>query len=133
MVAGMAAMRPIAVANSAWAMPGATTVSEVFCEAAIAWKLVMMPHTVPNRPTNGPAEPTVARTRSRRSSRSISRVFVTSTPFSRPICGPAQKEETVQQQPPTPKRCHQEANQHRIIDNPMELQKDVENGVHRRV
>ena len=34
-------------------MPGATTASEVFFEAAIDWKLVMMPQTVPNRPMNG--------------------------------------------------------------------------------
>jgi hypothetical protein len=27
----------------------------------MAWKLVMMPHTVPNSPTNGAVEPTVAR------------------------------------------------------------------------
>jgi glutamyl-Q tRNA(Asp) synthetase len=27
-------------------------------EIAIAWKLVMMPQTVPNRPTNGAKEPT---------------------------------------------------------------------------
>ncbi len=39
-------------------MPGATTASEVFFEAAIDWKLVMMPQTVPNRPMKGPAEPT---------------------------------------------------------------------------
>ena len=47
--------------------PGATTANEVFFEAAIDWKLVMMPQTVPNRPTKGPAEPTVASTSSRRS------------------------------------------------------------------
>src|SRR4029453_300234 len=63
MVAGMAAIRPIAVANSASAMPGATTASEVFFEAAIDWKLDMMPQTVPKRTTNGPAEPTGAHTR----------------------------------------------------------------------
>ena len=34
-------------------MPGATTASAVFLEAAIAWKLVMMPQTVPNRPMKG--------------------------------------------------------------------------------
>src|SRR5258706_514699 len=38
-------------------MPGATTASEEFFEAAIDWKLDMMPQTVPNRPTNGPAHP----------------------------------------------------------------------------
>ena len=89
MVAGMAAMRPIAVANSASAMPGATTANEVFFEAAIDWKLVMMPQTVPNRPTKGPAEPTVASTSSRRSSRSISRAMVTSITFSMRVCKPA--------------------------------------------
>ena len=57
----MAANRPSAVASSASAMPGATTASEVFLEAAIERNEVMMPHTVPNRPTNGPAEATVAR------------------------------------------------------------------------
>ena len=61
MTAGMAANRPIAVANSASAMPGATTASEVLLAPAMAVKLRMMPHTVPNRPTNGATEPTVAR------------------------------------------------------------------------
>src|SRR6201994_3761420 len=89
MVAGMAAMRPIAVAKSASAMPGATTASEVFFEAAIDWKLDMMPQTVPNSPTNGPAEPTVASTSSRRSSRSISRAIETFITFSIRICRPA--------------------------------------------
>ena len=91
MVAGMAATRPIAVANSASAMPGATTASEVFFEAAIDWKLVMMPQTVPNRPIKGPAEPTVASTRRRRSSRSTSRAMVTSITFSIRICRPAKE------------------------------------------
>src|SRR5258707_7397972 len=85
----MAAIRPIAVANSASAMPGATTASEVFLEAAIDWKLDMMPHTVPNRPTKGPAEPTVASTKSRRSSRSISRAMETFMTFSIRICSPS--------------------------------------------
>src|SRR6266702_1505047 len=53
----MAAISPIAVANSASAMPGATTASEVLFEAAIDWKLDMMPQTVPNRPTTGPSQP----------------------------------------------------------------------------
>jgi len=35
MVAGMAATRPSAVANSASAIPGATTAREVFLDAAI--------------------------------------------------------------------------------------------------
>ena len=76
------------MASSASAMPGATTASDVFFDAAIAWKLVMMPHTVPNRPTNGPAEPTVARNRSRRSSRSVSRAMVTSSTLSMRVCRP---------------------------------------------
>ena len=46
----MAANRPIAVANSASAMPGATTARLVFFEAAIDVKEFMMPQTVPNRP-----------------------------------------------------------------------------------
>ncbi len=40
----------------------ATTASEVFFEAAIEVKEVMMPQTVPKRPMKGPAEPTVAST-----------------------------------------------------------------------
>ena len=39
MVAGMAAIRPTAVANRASAIPGATTASEVVCWPAIALKL----------------------------------------------------------------------------------------------
>jgi hypothetical protein len=46
MTAGMAARRPRAVANSASAMPGATTAREVLFEAAIDWKLV---HDAPDR------------------------------------------------------------------------------------
>src|SRR6187402_1530189 len=87
----MAAIRPIAVANKASAMPGATTASEVFFDAAIDWKLDMMPHTVPNRPTNGPAEPTVARTSKRRSSRSISREIETFMTLSMRICRPVKE------------------------------------------
>ena len=71
--------------------PGATTAREVFFEAAIDWKLVMMPQTVPNRPMKGPAEPTVASTRSRRSRRSTSRAMVTSMTFSMRICRPAKE------------------------------------------
>jgi hypothetical protein len=72
-------------------MPGATTANEVFFDAAIDWKLDMMPQTVPNRPMKGPAEPTVASTSSRRSSRSISRAMVTSITFSMRICSPAKE------------------------------------------
>src|SRR6266852_4920376 len=85
----MAAIRPIAVANSASAIPGATTAKDVFFDAAIDWKLDMIPQTVPNRPTNGPAEPTVANTKSLRSSRSISRAIETFITFSIRICRPA--------------------------------------------
>src|SRR5271169_4210795 len=87
----MAATRPIAVANSASAMPGATTDSEVFCDAAIDWKLVMMPATVPNSPMKGPAEPTVASTNSLRSMCSISREMATDITFSMRICRPAKE------------------------------------------
>ena len=58
-------------------MPGATTARLVFFDAAIDWKLFMMPQTVPNRPTNGAVEPTVARKLMKRSTRSISRPTVT--------------------------------------------------------
>src|SRR6516225_3422839 len=89
MVAGIAAIRPIAVANKASAMPGATTAREVFFDAAIDWKLDMMPQTVPNRPTKGPAEPTVASTSRRRSSRSTSRAIETFMTLSMRIWRPA--------------------------------------------
>ena len=72
----MAANSPIAVANSASAMPGATTASEVFCSAAMLVKLRMMPQTVPNRPTKGATAPIVARMLSRSPSRSISSAAV---------------------------------------------------------
>src|SRR5215467_8248707 len=49
----------------------------------------MIPATVPNRPINGPAEPTVASTNSRRSMCSTSRAMVTSMTFSMRICSPA--------------------------------------------
>jgi hypothetical protein len=38
---------------SASAIPGATTASEVFFEAPMAWKLFTIPQTVPNKPMNG--------------------------------------------------------------------------------
>src|SRR6266568_1259467 len=81
----------MAVANSASAMPGATTAREVFFDAAIDWKLDMMPQTVPNRPTKEPAEPTDANTKSRRSSRSTSRAIETFMTFSIRICRPAKE------------------------------------------
>ncbi|MNZ66253.1 hypothetical protein D3C78_844710 [compost metagenome] len=43
-------------------MPGATTARLVVWVLAMPMKLFMMPHTVPNRPTNGAVEPMVAST-----------------------------------------------------------------------
>src|SRR4051794_29069653 len=60
MTAGIAATRPIAVASSASAMPGATTARLVVCAFEIPIKLFMMPHTVPNNPTKGEVAPMVA-------------------------------------------------------------------------
>src|ERR1700716_4677869 len=60
MTAGMAANRPMAVASSASAMPGATTARFVVCISEIPMKLFMMPHTVPNSPTNGEVAAMVA-------------------------------------------------------------------------
>src|SRR5271165_1786830 len=60
MTAGIAAARPIAVASSASAMPGATTARLVVCAFEMPMKLFMMPQTVPNRPTKGEVEPIVA-------------------------------------------------------------------------
>src|ERR1700726_3220045 len=62
MTAGIAATRPIAVASSASAMPGATTARLVVCDFEMPIKLFMMPHTVPNSPTNGDVAPMVAST-----------------------------------------------------------------------
>ena len=41
-------------------MPGATTARLVVCAFEMPMKLFMMPHTVPNRPTNGAVAPMVA-------------------------------------------------------------------------
>src|ERR1700733_1367753 len=60
MTAGIAAARPKAVASSASAMPGATTARLVVCDFEMPIKLFMMPHTVPNSPTNGDVAPIVA-------------------------------------------------------------------------
>src|SRR6267142_5184186 len=60
--AGIAAARPNAVASSASAIPGATTARLVVCDFKIPIKLFMMPHTVPNSPTNGDVAPMVAST-----------------------------------------------------------------------
>src|SRR6202140_2732823 len=57
MTAGIAATRPIAGASSASAMPGATTARLVVCDFEMPIKLFMMPHTVPNSPTNGDVAP----------------------------------------------------------------------------
>ena len=57
MTAGIAATRPMAVAISASAMPGATTASEAEPVFPMPSKAVMMPHTVPNRPINGDVDP----------------------------------------------------------------------------
>ena len=75
--AGIAAASPIAVANSASAIPGATTARLVLLAAAMPAKLRMIPHTVPNRPMNGAAEPSVARN-GRRASRRRNSAFSTS-------------------------------------------------------
>jgi len=48
--AGIAAARPIAVASSASAMPGATTARLVVCAFEIPMKLFMIPHTVRTDP-----------------------------------------------------------------------------------
>src|ERR1044071_6290155 len=53
----MAANRPIAVATSASAMPGATCASVACCTFARLRNACMMPHTVPNRPTYGLTDP----------------------------------------------------------------------------
>src|SRR3974390_575969 len=60
--AGMGAARPQGVANRASAMPGATIARLVVCDFEMPMKLFMIPHTVPNRPTNGAVAPIVAST-----------------------------------------------------------------------
>src|SRR5258708_22457734 len=62
MTAGIAATRPIAVASSASAIPGATTARFVVCDFEMPIKLFMMPQTVPNSPTKGAVAPIVAST-----------------------------------------------------------------------
>src|SRR6185436_4170217 len=62
----------MAVAISASAMPGATMASVACCTPPSATKALMMPHTVPNRPTYGLVEPMVARLASPSSMRSSS-------------------------------------------------------------
>ena len=55
MVAGMAATRPNAVAISASPMAGATTGNDALFSTPMRKNASMMPHTVPNKPTNGDA------------------------------------------------------------------------------
>jgi hypothetical protein len=52
----MAAASPKAVANSASAIPGATTARLVVCDFEMPMKLFMIPQTVPNKPTKGAVE-----------------------------------------------------------------------------
>ncbi|MNE85295.1 hypothetical protein D3C80_1822800 [compost metagenome] len=59
--AGIAANRPIAVAISASAIPGATICSVACFTEPKPIKACMIPHTVPNRPIYGLIEPTVPR------------------------------------------------------------------------
>src|SRR5438552_2194878 len=61
MVAGIAAARPMAVAASASAMPGATIARLVSLDSAMAKNAAMMPQTVPNRPMKGATEEITAR------------------------------------------------------------------------
>ena len=42
-------------------MPGATTARLVLCWRAISSKAFLIPQTVPNKPTNGAVDPTVAK------------------------------------------------------------------------
>src|SRR5262249_27996658 len=59
--AGIAAKRPIAVATSASAMPGATCASVACATLERLRKACIIPHTVPKRPTYGLTEPVEAR------------------------------------------------------------------------
>src|SRR5215472_5185600 len=68
----MAANSPNAVATSASEMPGATMASVACCTLPSEEKALMMPHTVPNRPTYGLVLPTVASVARLCSRRSIS-------------------------------------------------------------
>ncbi len=71
--AGIAANRPIAVATSASAMPGATAASVACATFDNPRNEFMIPHTVPNKPIYGLTEPTDARNDRCASSSSISR------------------------------------------------------------
>ena len=68
----------MAVANRASAIEGATIASEVFFCTAMAWKLFMMPQTVPKRPTKGEAVATMANAPRPFSMRALSRAMVAS-------------------------------------------------------
>ena len=57
----MAANKPIAVAIKASAIPGATTAKVACCILPKDINEFIMPHTVPNKPTYGLVEPTVAK------------------------------------------------------------------------
>ena len=74
MVAGIAANRPMAVAISASAMPGATTARLAEPARPMPSKALMMPTTVPKSPMKGAALPVVARNDKPRSRRSPSRL-----------------------------------------------------------
>ena len=58
---GIATNNPSAVTNKASAIPGATTAKLVFCAMAIAWKLFIIPQTVPNKPIKGATDPDEAK------------------------------------------------------------------------
>ena len=60
MTAGIAAIRPPAVATSASATPGATAARLPDPFEAMPIKALMMPNTVPVRPSRGLTEPIVA-------------------------------------------------------------------------
>ena len=70
--------RPRAVANSASAMPGATTVRLVSPRAAMSRNEFMIPMTVPSRPMKGVEEAMIASVDSPVSIRSVSRLTATS-------------------------------------------------------
>ncbi len=63
-IASMATMMPAAVVTSASAMPGPTTSMPAWWVAPISLNARKMPHTVPNRPTNGAVAPMVAKSHS---------------------------------------------------------------------
>ena len=75
----MAAISPMAVANSASAMEGATTARDVFFWMAIDWKAFMMPQTVPNSPIKGDAVATMASEPRPSSRRAFSRAMAASS------------------------------------------------------